>query len=331
MTDIWSELSSLATQNPAYESQIYPITDQQVLSVVGPDSEKFMQGQFTCNLGDISQQAFRPGACCNAKGRMVSSFNLVKYANHHYLLTLDASLQVITQTHLQKYMVFFKAKMQAESFILVGIQGPDAADLLLTIFDDVPAQDFAQVIKEGHVLAKLPHGAGFQLWLEPNQAQAVLNALVGKSSLSNNDKWNENLIRHGIGHVSAQTSEAFIPQMMNLPQNGGVSFSKGCYTGQEIVARMQYLGKMKRHMYRMGFEPQTRIHSGDEVFVTGQTSPVGVVVSSSHCDQQQQALVVLEDKALIHLAQGAINVGPEQASAKELLSLPYNVIDEQPE
>ena len=331
MADIWSELVSTTEQSPSFDCALYPIEDQQVISVAGPDSKKFMQGQFTCNLNDISPSQFRLGSCCNAKGRMVASFTLLQQQEAHYLLSLDRSIADALLTHLKKYMVFFKTKMQVSETLMAGIQGPQAYEALASVFSQVPSEEFAQVNEHGHTLVKLPHGAGFQLWLAPEQAKATLTALLSKCTLSTNILWNENRIRHGIGHVSAGTQEALIPQMINLTQNGGISFNKGCYTGQEIVARMQYLGKLKRHMYRIGFDAQVAINSGDDVFVSGQTNSVGTVIESVLVNAQQQALVVLEDKALPHLAEGAIFAGPNQAIAKELLSLPYDVVIEQPE
>lgn len=331
MAVTWSELASSTAQNPVFDCAVYPIEDQQVLSVIGPDSQKFMQGQFTCNLAEITTTQFRPGACCNAKGRMVTSFSLLQQAQDHYLLTLDASLTDITLNHLKKYMVFFKAQMQPAEYLMLGLQGIDAAAALTSVLGSAPAHDYEQISAHDCTVVKLPYGGGFQLWFDPSQDPAPLTQLLSQCTLSSQAKWNENLIRHGLGRVSALTSEAFIPQMMNLAQVGGVSFSKGCYTGQEIVARMQYLGKLKRHMYRLGFDTQTHVKPGDEIFVHGQNNPVGSVINAVNCDGQQQALVVFEDKALVKLAEGAIYTGPDQANAKELLSLPYDVIDEQPE
>jgi folate-binding protein YgfZ len=331
MADTWSELAPPTTQNPVFDCAVYPIEDLQVLSVIGPDSKKFMQGQFTCNLNEITQTHFRPGACCNAKGRMVTSFTLLQREEGHYLLSLDASLTDITLNHLKKYMVFFKTQMQPADYLLAGVQGPDADTALASVFGSVPQHDYEQIIVNGHILVKLPHGAGFQLYLETSLAKESLRDLISKCTLSTNIKWNENKIHHGLGSVSADTSETFIPQMMNFAQAGGISFNKGCYTGQEIIARMQYLGKLKRHMYRLGFDSQIDLHAGDEVYISGQNNPIGQVINAVNCNAQQQALVVLEDKALPKLAEGAIYVGPKQVIAKELLSLPYDVIDEQPE
>jgi len=329
MASIWSNLSPSA--QPELDCVIYPIEDQSVLSVKGPDSQKFMQGQFTCNLSEINSQSYRPGACCNAKGRMVSSFNLLQVGEGDYLLSLHHSITESTQSHLKKYMVFFKSKMLPVDYVLAGITGADADSAIKCIFPGAPSQDFDQVTFNGLAVIKLPHGAGYQLYIPTDQAQAqaTLELLLSKCTLSNNTLWNENLIRHGIGSVEEKTQEAFIPQMMNLSQQGGISFNKGCYTGQEIVARMQYLGKLKRHMYRLGLQADVTLSAGDEVF--SQDKPVGTVVNTVIHQQQQQALVVLEDKALPSLAEGGLTIGENRAIAKELLSLPYDVIDAQPE
>lgn len=331
MANTWSEMAPLATQNPVFDCSVYPIEDQGVLSVIGPDSQKFMQGQFTCNLNEISQTHFRPGACCNAKGRMVASFTLLQREDNHYLLTLDSSLVDITLKHLKKYMVFFKTQMEIDEYLLAGVQGPDASAALESVFGKTPEHDYEQVITDGHILIKLPLDAGFQLYLDPNQANDVISKLISKCTLSDNISWNENKIRQGLGSVTASTSEMLIPQMMNFAQAGGISFNKGCYTGQEIVARMQYLGKLKRHMYRLGFDSQNTLNAGEEIYVTGQTNPVGHIINSVNNTGQQQALAVLEDKALPKLAEGAIYAGSKRVIAKELLSLPYNVIDSLPE
>lgn len=327
MASIWTDIS--ASVQPELDCTLYPIEDQAVLSINGPDSQKFMQGQFTCNLSEINTRAYRPGACCNAKGRMVSNFNLLQLDEGDYLLSLHHSIAQLTQTHLKKYMVFFKCKMESAAYIIAGLSGPDATSALATLFSRVPLQDFEQ-IKEHHLTAiKLPHGAGFELYLPASHAKTTLEQLAEKCRLSSNTLWNEHLIRCGMAYVEETTTDAFIPQMMNLNQQGGVSFNKGCYTGQEIVARMQYLGKLKRHMYRLALEADKTITSGDDVFNQGKS--VGMVVNVVNTQQQQQALVVLEDKALASLAEGLLTVGENQVSVKEVLSLPYDVIDAQPE
>lgn len=331
MTSVWSKIEALPPTQSPLDCTVYPIEDQTVLSVSGPDSHKFMQGQFTCNLNDISPNQFRPGACCNAKGRMVSSFNLLQLGDGEYILSLHQSIAELTQNHLKKYMVFFKSQMQATDYLIAGITGSQAVEALGDFFENLPHNDYEQSQQNNTVIIKLPHNAGFQLYLPLDKAEDILSSLISKCTLSSNTQWNENLIHCGLGYVRDVTSEEFIPQMLNMSQQGGISFSKGCYTGQEIVARMQYLGKLKRHTYRLAVDPNTAISVGDEIFTEDKSSPVGTVVLSTQLDNQQQALVVLEDKVLPSIGNGSLFIGPNRAVVKELLSLPYDVIDAQPE
>ncbi|GAA6134800.1 folate-binding protein YgfZ [Oceaniserpentilla sp. 4NH20-0058] len=331
MSSFWSDIASFPSASSPLECMLHPIEDQTVLSVSGPDSHKFMQGQFTCNLTDITSSQYRNGACCNAKGRMVSSFQLHQQGQDQYLMALHASLAQITQEHLKKYMVFFKCKMMTTDYVLAGLSGPQSEQLLSSVLGACPHSDFEQSQIDGGFLVKLPHGAGFQLFLKAEQAKQTIEPLLSKCTLSNNKLWNQNLIHHGIGYITDKTSDEFIPQMINLNQNNGISFNKGCYTGQEIVARMQYLGKLKRHMYRLSIDPSSTVTAGDHAFIEGKNSPVGMVVNATITSEQQYALVVLEDKVLPEISSSKLYLGDNQGIAQELLSLPYDVIDAQPE
>ena len=327
MTSVWSEIESHG--NAPQDCMLFPVEDQSVLAVTGPDSQKFMQGQFTCHLNEVSTNTYRPGACCNAKGRMVTSFNLIQVADGQYLMSMHHSLTDLTLNHLKKYMVFFKSQMQQSDYLVAGLSGVTAQSTLEQVFESAPSEDFGQVISKHSIIVKLPYDAGFQLFIPSEHALDLLNQLSKHSTLATNQQWNENLIEHGLGYVTQATSEVLIPQMLNLSQQGGISFNKGCYTGQEIVARMQYLGKLKRHMYRVSLEGSTPVMAGDPTYLEGKNSPIGEVVLA--CQESAQALIVVEDKTLSEIANNTLNIGTNKVLVKELLSLPYDVIEAQPE
>ena len=329
MSDFWSEQLSLHTPQPLPNSEIeghtalYPIPDRQVLSIKGPDSSKFMQGQFTCQINDINLNQYRPGACCNAKGRMINTFNLLQSDEHQYLLSLHTSLADPTQLHLKKYMVFFKSEMTATDIVVAGIKGPNAARVLSELFGQCPVDDYAQSAFEfGHII-KLPFAAGFELYLPKSTADAVLNKLYSKCLLTTKESWSLNLIENGLAQLTNSNIEKFIPQMLNLSQAGAVSFSKGCYTGQEIVARMEYLGKLKRHLYRGCIEDCDTLNVGDAIYTPGHDSPIGEVVNWAQHDGNLEALMVLEDKYL----QNPLYVNSASGPHIQLLSLPYEIIE----
>ena len=120
----------------------------------------------------------------------------------------------------------------------------------------------------------------------------------------------------------AQTRELFIPQMINLQAVGGVSFKKGCYTGQEIVARMQYLGKLKRHLYRLSLQGTELPEPGTPLFAPTHSSAVGEVVIAARSEQGIELLAVLQAEAA---QAGDIHVTSLQGPSLTLLDLPYQL------
>ncbi|MCF5506148.1 folate-binding protein, partial [Pseudomonas syringae] len=129
-------------------------------------------------------------------------------------------------------------------------------------------------------------------------------------------------IRAGIGQVFGSTREEFIPQMINLQAVGGVSFKKGCYTGQEIVARMQYLGKLKRRLYRLTLQAEQIPEPGTALFSPVHASAVGNVVLAAQSGQGIELLAVLQGDAA---ESGHIHLGSPQGAALQMSELPYTL------
>jgi folate-binding protein YgfZ len=303
---------------------LYPIEDQQIIHVSGPDSAKFMQGQFTCHLNEINGQTFRRGACCNAKGRMISSFSISQFEDD-YLLAMNKGLVDSTLAHLKKYMVFFKTQMTPSNWIMAGLTGPEASSVIKDVLGAAPENDYEQTSCELGLSIKLPFEAGYELWLQPETAKATLDTLISKCTLTTESTWSKNLIQHGLAQLTPETQDSLIPQMMNLGVTGGISFSKGCYTGQEIVARMQYLGKLKRHGYILESQDAS-LSSGTPVFSPEKASAIGEIVNVAPADGGSLVFAVLEDKYL----DGTLFVTPDGSEEQvnlELLSLPYDPID----
>ena len=320
MSDIWSELA-LQPPAPKASCTLFPITDKELVHISGKDSAKFMQGQFTCNLNDITPTQFRRGACCNAKGRMIASFTLAQTDEQTYLMGLSRGLGQVIQDHLKKYSVFFKAKMEPSNWVMAGLKGDGAKALLHSILGHATTGDFTVCNIEQGLILQLPFNAGFELWLKPEHASATLQSLIGECSLSNNEAWNLNIIQHGLGHITTNNSESFIPQMLNLGETGGISFNKGCYTGQEIVARMQYLGKLKRRLYRIHIQHGSTVKAGQKIMAEGHSSPVGEIVNIANSATNQEAVAVLDEKYCLSTL-----FIEDQATAKiQLLSLPYEI------
>lgn len=161
-----------------------------------------------------------------------------------------------------------------------------------------------------------------ELWVPAEQADAIRDQLTATLEQADLNEWLLGQIRAGIGQVMPQTRELFIPQMLNLQAVGGVSFKKGCYTGQEIVARMQYLGKLKRRLYRLSLDAPQMPEPGTPLFSPSHNSSIGEVVIAAKADQSVELLAVLQAEAA---DSGDVRLGALEGPGLQLLDLPYTL------
>ncbi len=295
-----------------------PLAHEGVIAVRGPDASKFLQGQLTCNL-DYLNESHSLGARCTPKGRMQSSFRILPQGDG-YLLAMAAELVQPQLEDLKKYAVFSKSKLfdESEAWSRFGLSAADSAldELGFTL---APEADALQQ-QDGLLALRLENGRA-ELWAPAEQAQALLGKLVALLPSAGVDAWKLTQIRAGVGQVFGETREAFIPQMINLQAVGGVSFRKGCYTGQEIVARMQYLGKLKRRLQRLAGDAELPA-PGAELFSPVHSTSVGEVVLAAPSDDGIELLAVLQEDAV---ADGRIHLGRNDGPALRLLDLPYRL------
>ncbi len=229
-----------------------PLSHEGVLAVRGADAAKFLQGQLTCNLNYLSDAHASLGARCTQKGRMQSSFRILLQGDG-VLLAMASELLEPQLADLKKYAVFSKSKLTDESpaWARFGVANGDHA--LSSLGLALPAETDSVVRADALIALRVSPGRA-ELWVPAERADAVRSQLAAHLQQAELNEWLLGQIRAGIGQVMAQTRELFIPQMLNLQAVGGVSFKKGCYTGQEIVARMQYLGKLKRRLYHLSLD-----------------------------------------------------------------------------
>lgn len=297
-----------------------PLSHEGILAVRGSDAGKFLQGQLTCNLNYLSQEQSSLGARCMVKGRMQSSFRILPEGNG-FLLAMASGLLEAQLADLKKYAVFSKASLNDESaaWVRFGLEHGDAALQALGLA--VPGDAGATVRHEGLIAIAVSPGR-VELWAPAGQAAAVGERLAASLPEGTLNDWLLGQIRAGIGQVMEQTRELFIPQMINLQAVGGVSFKKGCYTGQEIVARMQYLGKLKRRQYRLALAHDEIPAPGTEVFSPTHSSSVGEVVIAAHAHAGCELLAVLTADSV---EDDNLHLGSPEGPRLSLLSLPYEL------
>ncbi|KEX91372.1 YgfZ/GcvT domain-containing protein [Pseudomonas putida] len=296
------------------------LSHEGVLAVRGADAGKFLQGQLTCNLNYLSDTRASLGARCTQKGRMQSSFRILLEGDG-VLLAMASGLLEPQLADLKKYAVFSKSKLTDESaaWVRFGVEQGDEA--LKSLGLELP-EDTDSVVRNDRLIAIRVSPERAELWVAADQADDIKGKLSAQLSEGELNQWLLGQVRAGIGQVMPSTRELFIPQMLNLQAVGGVSFKKGCYTGQEIVARMQYLGKLKRRLYRLQLVADELPEPGTQLFAPSHGSSIGEVVLAANAAGHIELLAVLQAEAA---EGGDIHLGALDGPALHLLDLPYEL------
>ena len=311
------------SQYPQLQSQtlLFSLDDRGILGFSGPDTDKLLQGQVTCDIHQLSEQQALRGALCTIQGRMVSDFHLCRPNESETLLVSHLGLVTTTLETLKKFAVFYKTVLvdQSASYRVLGLTGPDARALAQQA---TGADDSDSNCLQGNGVCMIKVAAQRWLVIVPTEsAQALWHQFGEKATAAGLPLWRLLAIADGDGEVHPSTAEEFIPQMLNLQLTGAVSFKKGCYTGQEIVARMQYLGKLKRRMYRLAFagpSPQP----GAPLHQPGGRECGTVVMAAPSGEECSELLAVLTDEAA---AAGVLCLDSDEFAVRKL-PLPYEAV-----
>lgn len=222
-----------------------------LLRVTGDDAQSFLHNQFTNDVRQVTADHSQLSGYCTAKGRMLSVFRLFR-RDDAYLLRMPLEILEPFAKKLRMFVLMSKVNIEdvSEELVRFGISGPNAEITLRKVFDAVPEaiDDTSQQGAVSLMRTPGPHPR-FELYGPAAEMEQLWNKLAGSCRPVGEDAWALLDIRAGIPTVFQETMEAFVPQMANLQLIGGVSFKKGCYPGQEVVARMQYLGNLKRRMF----------------------------------------------------------------------------------
>lgn len=312
-------LSTSASQN---KTLITPLIHQQVISVIGPDAQKFLQGQLTCDIAELDQRGSGLGAHCTIKGAMLSLYRLMAVEGG-YWLRLSAELREQAQANLNKYIIFSKAETTdlSEQIVGLGLSGPGAATLVERLMDRAPSE-VNGTLRSGQRLAVKVPGKRYELWLPVSEAIELLPSLLDSAAMGSTEQWELQEIQAGIPDLRAASADHYIPQMTNLQALDGVSFSKGCYTGQEIVTRLQHRGKLNKCMFRAQVSSDKLPAIGSYLH-SAQREKVGqVLLAAPLGDSQYELLAVIsKEQADSH----ALMLDSQNGPAVELLSLPYEL------
>ncbi len=292
------------------------------LEVSGPDTLKFLQGQTTCDVVKAPVGMLFHGAHCSPKGRMIANFNGVKLNEQTVLLQVPSDIASVFIASLGKYIVFSKATIKALEWKGMGMTGSlnqvQSINNLAPLNEELPTVANQTVQKTDGSLVICRSENAWELWSTAHFDQINPSAPC--------TFWQQLDIEHARGWVTTATKEVFLPQELNLQAESiaGISFTKGCYTGQEIVARLHYKGQLKQHMHLFSAANDIQeIRPGVDVFNKETGRKAGTVVNAINTNDGWRVLAVVADSAL-----STVVMGDESHSALTPLSLPYAITKE---
>ena len=270
--------------------------------IAGEDAAEFIQGQFTNDVDKVDENNSQISAICNTKGRMIANFRLFNY-QQNYFVSIRNDLVECSISHLQNYILRAQVAIQdiSEQLIHIGTSGNNA-ECLLSAFIDKLNKTVDSISHNDNYIAIRVSGETprYEIFCSLEHAKTLWQAVASKANMVNSAYWDYLNIQNGLPFIDSNTSEDFVPQMANMDLINGVSFEKGCYTGQEIVARTHYLGKQKRRTYRIKIKSDTAPEAGDQLATETSTENqyTGTLVTVHQtAENKYEALAVIQIKA----------------------------------
>lgn len=294
-----------------------PLERLGVIRAQGPEAVKFLQGQLTQDFVLLAAGQARLAAFCSAKGRMQASFIGIKRSEEEVLLVCSADLLAQTLRRLSMFVLRAQLRLTDESgaWLLRGLAG-----------SAVPAGLAAAPWSA----LDTPQGTAIRLYPADEVPRALLLSPAGATdpgpALLQPAVWDWLEVRSGVAMVTRPVFEAFVPQMLNYESVGGVSFKKGCYPGQEVVARSQFRGTLKRRAFVLHSEAPLSV--GQEVFHSQDNGqPCGLVAAAAARPDGDgfEAIVSMQTSAA---SGGSLHLGTADGPALRVLPLPYALLDD---
>ena len=307
------------------------LSDLGLIALEGEQAAEFLHNQLTNDVKNLPLEQARLAAYCTPKGRILASMLLFRSETQIFLQMPQTILPGLLK-RLKMFVMRSKATLldASDSKIVLGLGGKAASAALAPWFAELPAMPFGKTSNQYGDLIRMPDAFGvacYQWLLDPALAQEVWPQLAATLAEAPNRIWRLAAIDAGVPQIVPVTQEKFVPQMINYELLGGVNFKKGCYPGQEIVARSQYLGKLKRRMrvaqvdgpFIDGVLPA----AGQEVFsVSDPDQPCGMLVNAeANLNSGYRALVEIKTELL----ETEVHLGSLQGPRLHFGNLPYPV------
>lgn len=309
-----------------------------LIAVTGDDAVPFIHGQLSNDIERLGRAQARMAGYSTPQGRLLATLLAWKTAGG-VMLQLPREILPSLQKRLQMYVLRARVKLEdaSERLSIIGLGGTGAAGALATWFPQLPDAPYGRVDGEAGTLIRTADAFGtprYQWIASPETADSILPALASSLAPTQSGAWRLGDILAGVPQIFAATQDRFVAQMVNLEVVGGVSFTKGCYPGQEIVARTQYLGKSRRRMLPAFADVATSgdiglAVAGSDVFSEADPGqPCGTVVNAERMDAGHIACLV---SLRLDLAdRGMLRLGSAQGPILQLGKLPYDLPEPPP-
>ena len=293
---------------------IIPLLQEGLILTSGEDAEAFLQGQLSNDVTQVSARQGQPAAYCSPKGRALATL-LLWLMDGSYALQLPRELAEPIARRLKMYILRSQVRLAvvSDQVVLIGVTGAESARLVREELGISLVSVYEAGSANGVTAIALP-GDRIQVVAAAERGGEIWDRLARRGVPAGQSTWDQISIANGIPSLAAATQDQFVPQMLNLELIGGVSFTKGCYPGQEIVARSQHLGQVKRRLARFASAEPAR--AGDPVLAAGQR--VGTVVNaalSARAGWELLAVVQIDAGATLRLRTDGPTLQP--------LPLPY--------
>jgi hypothetical protein len=299
------------------------LTHLGVIRVNGVDARTFLHNQLSNDIEHLEADNWRLAAYCSPKGRTLAVLRLFPGPDETFYLILPRDILAPTLKRLRMFVLMSQVTLAdvSEEYGIVGVSGSVASQQLATKAGD------ARLAWEKNIAVLKLGGDPVRILLVGKQAELEhqWSELVSAARPVGGPAWQLLDIRNGDPQVFATTVDVFVPQMLNMHAIDGISFKKGCYPGQEIVARMYYLGKLKRRMYLAHAEQDTPPAAGDELFASHSDSGQGAgrVVMASPAHGGGVDLLIVAPVSVVE--GGPLHIGSAEGAPLEIIPLPYDV------
>jgi len=287
----------------------------------GAEAQAFLHNQLSCDVAALTSGKSTYGSYCTPKGRVLATFLLWR-AGEDFFMQLPSPLREPIQKLLSKYILRSKVKATDASsdWKLLGVAGTDAAALVQRAVGDVPRGVHDVINTQDSMVIRLP-GDRYEI-VAANKSPGIVESLSDGAEKADPDYWDWLDIRAGVAVILPATQAAFVPQMVNLDLIGGVSLTKGCYPGQEIVSRMHYRGTLKQRMYLANIAGSDRPQPGEKLYSSdfGEQACGTIVNAARSPEGGHDVLAVIQ---IASAERGDVRWNSPSGARLKFLQLPY--------